>query len=116
MVTLFDAAVAHEPAVQFRSDGNAVNAWRIGDIADDLAGVDIDDDDMGRVGNVEAARGRVDGEVVPPALAADFDFAEKVVTGRGSEQDGSSDGRGEQHQQKTLTHAGPPDLQHSSNP
>ena len=84
MVTLFAAAVAHEAAVQLRRDRDAVNARRIGDVADHFARVDIDDDDVGRMRDIEPARRAVDGQIVPAAFAADLDLAEEVITGRGS--------------------------------
>ena len=55
IVTLFDAAIAHEPAIELGNHRNTVNARCIGNIADHLAGVDIDDDDVGGVRDVEAA-------------------------------------------------------------
>jgi hypothetical protein len=58
-----------------------VDARCVRDIADDLTGVDVDDDDMGRVGDVEAARSRIDGEVIPAALAAYLDLAGEAITG-----------------------------------
>ena len=77
------AAVADESPIQLRRDGDAVDARRIGNVADDLARVEVDHRDVGRMGDVETTRGAIDRQVVPSAFATDFDFAERVVTGGG---------------------------------
>src|SRR5262249_48667398 len=83
------AAVADEAAVQLGGDRNPVNARRIRNVANDLVRVDVHDDDMRGVGDVESARGAVDGEGVPAAFAAKFDRADDVIAGGG--------GRGERY-------------------
>ncbi len=43
------AAVAREPAPEVGRDGEAVHAVGIGDLADDLAGLGVGDDDLRRM-------------------------------------------------------------------
>src|SRR6185436_1633125 len=76
------AAVADEALVELRRDGDAVNARGIRNVADDRVLVDVDDDDVGGVGDVEPPRRRVHRQVVPAAFSADFDLVQDVVTGR----------------------------------
>src|SRR5262249_46354678 len=66
--------------------GDAVDARRVGNVADDLVRIQIDDDDVRSVRDVEPSRGAVDREVVPAAFAADLDVAEDVITGGGGER------------------------------
>src|SRR6185295_14295015 len=80
-----DPAAADEALAELGGDGDAVHARRVGNVADHLVGVEIDDDDVRRVRYVEPPRGAVDGQVVPAALAADLDLADDVVTGRRGE-------------------------------
>ena len=49
------------------------------DLADDGARIDIEHLDLGSVGNVQAARAFIDGEIVPTALAGDRNFLGDVV-------------------------------------
>ena len=51
----------------------------VGDVADHLASLRIDDDDMGPMAHIQAMRGRVDREIVPPPIAADRDLFREVV-------------------------------------
>ena len=62
-------------------DGDAVYAGRVGDQADDFAGIDVDDFDTIAVRNVGAPRGGVDGDVVPSARSADRDVANDAPRG-----------------------------------
>jgi hypothetical protein len=57
---------------------------RIGDIAHDLAGVEVDDHDVGATGNVETAGGSVRGKIIPTALATDLQSFDDIVIGIGS--------------------------------
>ena len=58
------AAVAGEAAVQLRGEGDPVDARGVGDLADDLLGIQVDDDHAGRPGDVKAVGG-VDLQEVP---------------------------------------------------
>ena len=85
------AAVARERTAEFRRDGDAMDARRIGDFADDAVGLGVDNDDLGRMADVEPVLRRIDGEVVPAAVAADGDFMEETVgSGRVSAQGGGA--------------------------
>ena len=46
-----------------------MDAGRIRHFADYRFGVQVDDDNLGGVGDIEPSRGRVDREIVPPAFA-----------------------------------------------
>jgi len=54
---------------------------RVRDVADDLAGLGIDDDHVRAAGDEEAVRGGIDFEVIPASGTAELDFFGKVVTG-----------------------------------
>ena len=58
-------------------------SWRIGDVANNLIGIEVDHHHMGCVGHVEPPRGAIDGEIIPAAFATDFDLAGHVIAGRG---------------------------------
>jgi len=75
------AAGAYEAAAEVGSEGNAVNALRVGDIAFDGVGVSVHDDDVGAMRNVDAACSGVDGDVVPAFIARDGDSFDDVITG-----------------------------------
>ena len=65
-------AVAGKSTVKFRSESDAVNAWRIGDVADRLAGIGIDHDDMTGAGDEKPTGVGIELEVVPTTLSANF--------------------------------------------
>ncbi len=70
-----------------------MDARRVGDVADDLVGVEIDDGDVRPVRDVQPPRRAVDREVVPAAFAADLDLADDVIAGRrGGERGGGGEG------------------------
>ena len=48
-----------------------VNARRIGDFSHDRVLLEVDDDHLGRVREIEPARGRIDRKDIPAAFAAD---------------------------------------------
>jgi hypothetical protein len=56
-----------------------MDAGGVRDVADDLARLGVDHHSMRRVADVEAMRRRIDGQVVPPAFAADRDLLPGVV-------------------------------------
>ena len=72
-----------KPAVQVGDEGDAVDAGRVGDLADDLLGVEVDDDDAGAPRDVEPPVRGVHFEEVPAPLAADLDLVDLLVAGRG---------------------------------
>jgi hypothetical protein len=59
-----------------------VDAWRVRDVAKELAVAGIDDDDVSGARDEEAMGGGIDFEIVPATGAAEFDFFEEVITGR----------------------------------
>ena len=59
-----------------------MDALGVGNIADDLTRIDVDNSDVGRMGDIESMRCTIDCEIVPSAFAADLDVAEDVVAGR----------------------------------
>ena len=79
-------------------DGDAMHAERVGNQADDLAGIDVDDFDAIAVRDVRAARDGVDGDVVPTAGAADGDVTRDVPRG----ERGGGDGEREQSEERAF--------------
>ena len=65
-------AVAGKSKVEFRSESDAVNARRLGDLAHRLAGIGVDHDDVTGAGDEKAAGVGIELEVVPTTLAANF--------------------------------------------
>ena len=55
----------------------------VGDVTHHFVRIQIDDHHVGGVGDVEASRGAVHGQVIPTALAANLDLAHRPVAGRG---------------------------------
>src|SRR5713101_4243449 len=75
------AAVAGEAAAEVGSDGDAVHALRVGNVAFDGVGVGVHDYGVRGVGDVDAARVAVDVDVVPAFIAGDGDGLDDVVAG-----------------------------------
>ena len=86
-------ATADEAATQVGGDGDAVDAWRVGDVAFDGVGVGVHDDDMGAVGDVDAAGVAVNREIVPAVIAGDGNGLDDVIAGgaRGGDPSEGSD-------------------------
>ena len=62
-------------------------AGRVGDLTEQFVLRRVDDDDLGRVRNVQTLGRAVDAQIVPPALAADvnvFDEPIRFVRGTGT--------------------------------
>ena len=74
-------AVAGKAAAEIAGDGDAVDAVGAGNGPNHFVGGGVDDFGLGGVGNVEAMIGAIDINVVPPAGAADLDFAHDLVSG-----------------------------------
>ena len=58
-----------------------MNAWRIGDRADDFAIVGVEDFDLSTVRDVEPARRAVDGNVIKTTDASNRVVADNLVAG-----------------------------------
>ena len=76
------ASVGGEAAAEFGSERDAVDALGVGDFADNFAGVHVEDDDFCRARNKQAARGRIEVQVIPEAFAAERDFLQQMIAGR----------------------------------
>src|SRR5437588_12218909 len=75
------AAVAGEAVLESGSDRGSMNAWRIGDRADDFAIVGVEDFDLSTVRDVEPARRAVDGNVIKTTDASNRIAADNLVAG-----------------------------------
>src|SRR6266849_2820760 len=75
------AAIAGEAAAEVRSDGDAVHALRVGNVAFDGVGVGVHDYGVRGVGDVHASRVAVDVDVVPAFVAGNGDGFDDVVAG-----------------------------------
>jgi hypothetical protein len=76
------ATVADEAAAKVAGDRDAVHARRVRDVADHRPGIGVDHHHVRAVRNEQTARGRVEGEIVPAAVAAELDRADQPVAGR----------------------------------
>ena len=85
---MFTRPLEMNPRPSVVIDGDAVHAERVGNQADDLAGIDVDDFDAIAVRDVRAARRGVDGDVVPSAGPADGDVPRDMPGGEGGGGDG----------------------------
>ena len=85
------AAVAGEAQFQVGRDGDAMNAGRVRDFADDLVLGEVNDHDLGPVRNVEALTRRIHRSVIPAAFAADGDFLDEMIRAVGA---ANRDGQG----------------------
>src|SRR6266852_6509256 len=75
------AAIAGEAAAEVRSDGDAVHALRVGNVAFDSVGISVHDHSVRGVGNVDAARVAVDVDIVPAFIAGDGNGFDDVIAG-----------------------------------
>ncbi len=75
------AAVAGEAPIQVGDEGDAVHPGRVGDLADDGLGVEVNHDRRDCPGSRRACGYGLDLEEVPAALAADRDLADLLVRG-----------------------------------
>ena len=82
-----------------------MDARRVGNVADHLVRVEIDDDDVGRVRDIQAPGGGVGREVVPAAFATDLDIADDVIASRRGERrsDGCESTSRCEHQTSHMT-------------
>src|SRR4051812_38387866 len=80
------ASIAGEATSQVGSQRHSVHARSIGNVSDVLAGIEIENDHVCAAGNVETARARIRGQVVPSALATYFVGCGNVVSGRSGGQ------------------------------
>src|SRR5882724_5478022 len=83
------AAVAGKAAAEFGSDGDAVNALRVRDAADDFVRIRVQHDDLSGVRHVDAASVAVHIDVVPAAFAADGNGLDDFIAGRAGGGGGS---------------------------
>ena len=60
-----------------------MDAGGIRDFPGHLIFININDDNLGRVADIEAAARFVDGQVIPATFAADGDFFEKPISALG---------------------------------
>src|SRR5262249_54348028 len=95
-------SVAHEALVQFRCERYAVNSGCVRDVANHLAGVRVDNDDVRIVRNVQATRCAVHRQIVPAAVTADFNFFQNLPARWRSERADREQGR--QSQRDNSTH------------
>src|ERR1700730_15952217 len=84
-------AVAGEAATEFGSDGDAMNALGVCDIANDFERIRVQHDNLGSVRDVDAASVAVYIDVIPAAFTADGNSIDPFVSrrawgGGGSEQ------------------------------
>src|SRR5262249_43693709 len=93
------ATVAGEAAASFGSDGDSVNALRIGDVADDGVAVGVEDNDMRAMRNIDAAGGAINRHVVPAFIAADGNRLDDAICS-GTRLRGSR-GRGGESKEKS---------------
>ena len=73
-----------------------MNAGCVGNVANDLVRVQVDNDNVRRVRDVEPARGAVDGEIVPAAFTAEFHLADDVITGGSRSREQRYEQRGQE--------------------
>src|SRR6266481_9591905 len=81
-------AVAGEAATEIRSDGDAMDALSVGDVADDGVGVRIENHRVSATRDVNTAGFAVYVEVVPTTLAADRDGFDDVIAARAGRRRG----------------------------
>src|SRR5258708_35157410 len=75
------AAIADETATEAGSDGDAVHALRVGNVAFDGVGVGVHDHGVRAVRDVDAAGGAVDVDIGPAVLAGDGNGRDDVIAG-----------------------------------
>src|SRR5216684_3901871 len=88
------AAVAGEAAAEVRSDGDAVHALRVGNVAFDGVGVGVHDHGVRAVRDVDAAGVAVDVDIVPAFIAGDGNGLDDVIAGGAGPGGGVGKGRG----------------------
>src|SRR6266436_996038 len=75
------SAVADETAAEIGSNGDAMHAWRIGDVAFNGVGVGVHDDNVRGVRDVDAAGVAIDIDVVPALIARNGNSFDYVIAG-----------------------------------
>src|SRR5882672_2243814 len=75
-------AVTGEAAAEFGGDGDAMNALRVWDAADDFVRIRVQHDNLGGVRDVDAAGVAVHIDVVPAAFAANGNGLDHFIPGR----------------------------------
>src|SRR5262249_37771390 len=81
---VISSAIADETAVERRHNLNTVHTRRFRDIADNFAGVWINNNSVSSVRNVKAAALAIHFQIVPAPFASDFDLLDHMVTGCGT--------------------------------
>src|SRR5271157_6309477 len=73
------AAVARETAAEIRSDGDAVDPLRVGNVAHHRIGIGVEDHDMGATRDVKPAPVRVHLQIVPTSITTQNHFLDEVI-------------------------------------
>ena len=58
-----------------------MDAWGVGNVADNFAFIGIHHHHVGAARNKQAPAGRIDGEIIPATLAAKLHFFNQVIAG-----------------------------------
>src|ERR1019366_3189073 len=93
-------AVADEALVQLGREGNSMHARRVGNVACNFVGIEVDHHDMGGMRHVQTACRAVDRKIIPAAVTADFYLSDDVVV-----RSGQGCGRGQKQYRCKSTHS-----------